>query len=88
MAKKQSPGFEEQLERLQAIVAELEGMDLPLEKNVDLYKEGRRLAKSCKALLEQARHEVLLCDKDAMTEFPVADFLAENRPDDDTVTPE
>ena len=88
MAKKQSPGFEEQLERLQVIVAELEGMDLPLEKNVALYKEGRRLAKSCKALLEQARHEVLLCDRDELVEFPVADFLAESRPDDDTAMPE
>ena len=88
MAKKQSPGFEEQLERLQAIVAELEGVDLPLEKNVALYKEGRRLAKSCKVLLEQARHEVLLCDRDGVVDFPLADFLAENRPDDDTATPE
>ena len=73
---------------MQAIVAELEGLDLPLEKNVALYKEGRRLARSCKALLEQARHDVLLCDRDEVTEFPVADFLAENRPDDGISRPD
>ncbi len=62
MVKKQDPGFEEQLRRLQEIVQELERGELPLERNVALYKEGRALARSCGELLERARHEVLLCD--------------------------
>lgn len=62
MAKKHSPGFEEQMQRLQDIVQELERGDLPLERNVALYKEGRALARSCGELLEKARHEILLCD--------------------------
>lgn len=62
MAKKQTPGFEEQMQRLQDIVQELERGELPLERNVALYKEGRALAAACGELLERARHEILLCD--------------------------
>ena len=62
MAKRQTPGFEEQMRRLQEIVQELERGELPLERNVALYKEGRALARSCGELLERARHEILLCD--------------------------
>lgn len=64
MAKKQNTSFEEQMLRLQTIVQELERADLPLEKNVALYKEGRSLVRSCKEMLEKARHEIRLCDED------------------------
>lgn len=64
MAKKRPESFETQMQRLQNIVQELERNDLPLEQNVALYKEGRALAQSCKELLEQARHEILLCNDD------------------------
>ena len=63
MAKK-TPDFEKQMQRLQAVVQELERADLPLERSVALYKEGRALARSCKALLEQARNEIALCGED------------------------
>jgi exodeoxyribonuclease VII small subunit len=49
------------MERLSAIVRELEDADLPLERNVALYKEGKSLVQSCRILLEEARNEVLLC---------------------------
>ena len=64
MAKKAGKSFEEQLERLQDIVQELERADLALEKNVALYKEGCALARSCKEMLEHARHEISLCGED------------------------
>lgn len=64
MAKKQTAGFEEQMQRLHDIVQELERGELPLERNVALYKEGRALARSCGELLERARHEILLCDRE------------------------
>lgn len=63
MAKKTASSFEEQMQRLQEIVRELERADLALEKNVALYKEGRELARSCKELLDRARHEIRLCDE-------------------------
>lgn len=64
MAKKSAPGFEEQMERLQEIVQELERADLPLERNVALYKEGKALARSCRDMLERARHEILVSDEE------------------------
>ncbi len=60
MAKKQTGGFEQQMLRLQEIVQELERADLPLERNVALYKEGQALARSCKDLLARAQHEIRL----------------------------
>ena len=72
MAKKQSGGFEQQMQRLQEIVQELERSDLSLERNVALYKEGRTLARSCKELLERARHEILLSGEDGGEDVPFA----------------
>ncbi len=73
MAKKNAPDFEQQMQRLTAIVQELERGDLPLEENVALYKEGRMLAKSCKALLENARNEIRLCAAEGGGEFSLGD---------------
>lgn len=72
MAKKQNAGFEKQMQRLQEIVQELERADLPLEENVALYKEGRTLARSCKELLERARHEISLSDEESGEDLPFA----------------
>jgi len=62
MAKKKDGNFEENMQRLQEIVQELERADLSLEKNVTLYKEGRALVASCKDMLDKARHEISLSD--------------------------
>ena len=72
MGKKAIGGFEEQMRRLQEIVQELEQADLPLERNVALYKEGRALARSCKELLEHAKHEIRLCGEEDGEESPFA----------------
>ena len=65
--KKQN--FEKQMERLQAIVAELEKDALSLEKNVALYKEGLSLVKTCRDQLEKARHVVLIQEGEHLREF-------------------
>ena len=84
MAKKPAPTFESQMQRLQEIIQELERADLPLEKNVALYKEGRALARSCKEMLDAARHEIRLCDEQGgETPFPFGE-----REDDDAQAPE
>lgn len=69
MAKKPVRDFESSMRRLQEIVQELERADLPLEKNVDLYKEGRALAKACKEMLDKAKHEISLCEGDEQVPF-------------------
>lgn len=66
------------MQRLQEIVQELERADLSLEQNVSLYKEGRALARSCKEMLERARHEILLSAEDG----ELTPFVPEN--DDET----
>jgi exodeoxyribonuclease VII small subunit len=54
--------FEKNLERLDAIVRQLEDADLPLEKALQLYEEGMKLSEVCHKQLEEAegRVEILL----------------------------
>jgi exodeoxyribonuclease VII small subunit len=46
--------FEEALSRLDAIVASLEGGQLPLEEALRLYEEGVHMAQRCQQLLDEA----------------------------------
>lgn len=50
--------FEENLTRLNDIVGQLENDKLPLEKALDLYKEGIDLSVDCKKSLESAKLSV------------------------------
>jgi exodeoxyribonuclease VII small subunit len=54
--------FEESLQRLEKIVAELEQGEVPLEKSLSLFEEGMHISTQCRKQLEQAegRVEVLL----------------------------
>lgn len=60
----QPKSFEASLEALEAIVHELEGGDLPLEKSLELFEDGIRLSRQCQERLNQAerRIEILLRD--------------------------
>jgi exodeoxyribonuclease VII small subunit len=59
-AKKGSrqPGFEEALERLEAIVKDLEDGDLPLEESLRLFEEGVSLTRLCASKLEEAQRRI------------------------------
>ena len=50
--------FEESTRRLAQIVAELEGGDLPLERSLQLFEEGVRLARSAQSRLDTAERRV------------------------------
>jgi exodeoxyribonuclease VII small subunit len=54
--------FEKNLERLDAIVHEMEDPELPLERALLLYEEGMKLSEVCHKQLEQAegRIEILM----------------------------
>ena len=54
MAENKSATFEQSLARLQAIVTELEGDNLELERAVALFKEGRELVGQCEGMLKNA----------------------------------
>ena len=62
---KPEPSFEQGLERLEAIVEELEKGDLALEKSLDLFEEGMKLSAACRKKLEEAENRVeILLKKD------------------------
>jgi exodeoxyribonuclease VII small subunit len=50
--------FEELLARLETIVSDMEGADLPLEKLLSSYEEGMRLVKACGDRLADAEQKV------------------------------
>ena len=54
--------FESALQKLEAIVKELESGDLPLEKSLELFEKGMELSENCRKQLGAAetRVEMLL----------------------------
>jgi len=50
--------FEEALKRLEAIVAQLESGDVPLDKSIELYAEGDKLRAQCEARLAAAQARI------------------------------
>jgi exodeoxyribonuclease VII small subunit len=57
--------FEKNLERLDAIVRQLEDADLPLEKALNLYEEGMKLSEVCQRQLQEAEGRVQILMKRA-----------------------
>lgn len=62
MTAKKTINLEKSLEDLEALVEELEGGDLPLEKAMKKFEEGIKLTRGCQAALKEAeqRVEILL----------------------------
>lgn len=58
-------GFEQNLQRLEAVVAELERADLPLERSLQLFEEGMALAEACRKQLDEAEGKVEMLVKRA-----------------------
>jgi exodeoxyribonuclease VII small subunit len=50
--------FEQALERLEKIVAEMESSELPLDEVVGRFEEGTRLVRFCAQKLEQAEKKI------------------------------
>lgn len=51
-------GFDARLERLERIVGDLEGGELPLEGSLALYREGVELLQRCRVDLQGYRKQV------------------------------
>lgn len=61
------PAFEESIRRLGEIVETLEGGDLPLERSLELFEEGVRIARLSQSTLDRAEkrvEELLSIDED------------------------
>jgi exodeoxyribonuclease VII small subunit len=63
--------FENLLERLESIVAEMENGELPLDKLLANYEEGMRLVKACGDRLTDAEQKVEILSRSVPA--PVAD---------------
>ena len=65
MAKNQ-PKFEESLAELEAIIAELESGELPLDKMMEQYEKGVKALELCRKVLDEAEKkiEILVKGKD------------------------
>lgn len=50
--------FEDALKKLEGIVRDLQSGDAPLEKSLEMFKEGTALVKYCSSLLDNAEREI------------------------------
>ena len=58
MPKKKEPTFEESMDKLEAIVNNIEDGDLPLTELMKQYSEGVELAKKCMQALDTAEKTI------------------------------
>ena len=66
--------FEEQITRLEEIVAALEKGDAQLADSLALFEEGTKLAASCTAMLDEAEQKVRILRRTAEGDIRPADF--------------
>ena len=90
MAKKETPTFEEALERLETLVKAMEHGDLALEELTERYAEGTRLVALCTEKLEAAEKRIEMVTrtaegKPALVEFN-PDAAPKTPPKDDEVS--
>ena len=69
----EEPGFEETLERLEAVVDRLGEGELQLEESLAAFEDGVRLSRECAKQLEavEKRIEVLTRDREEWTVSPL-----------------
>ncbi len=77
-AKQSGETFEEALERLGEIVAQLESESVSLDQSLELFAEGKRLADYCQSQLSAAEEKVKTLLKTA-SGFEVRDGLDADR---------
>ena len=75
--------FEENIRRLDEIIAAVEGADMPLEASLVLYKEGVALAAACDEALNAAEKEVLLLSKSGAKVGEMRPFRMKDDENDD-----
>ncbi|HEY4959694.1 MAG TPA: exodeoxyribonuclease VII small subunit [Terriglobales bacterium] len=71
--------FEESLQRLEAIVAELEKGEVPLDRALELFDEGMKLSGSCRKELEAAEGKVeILLKRDGKLQPEAFESMAQS----------
>lgn len=59
MAERKKKSFEEQITRLEEIVAQMERGDVQLADSLALFEEGTKLIASCGKMLDEAEQKVV-----------------------------
>lgn len=67
--------FEQAMDRLEAIVGQLEAGDHPLDESLSLYEEGAKLMKQCVTMLDKAEQKVKKLRTDENGELTEAPFV-------------
>jgi exodeoxyribonuclease VII small subunit len=75
--------FEQAIQRLEKIVAEMEAAELPLEDVLKRYEEGSRLVQFCSQKLEEAEKKIELLTKKADGSVELKPFVDEPETEDD-----
>ena len=71
------PTFEDSLEKLEAIVEEMEGGDLPLERLIGRYEEGSKLLAQCERKLKDAEKKIEIARKKNAANPQLEEFAPE-----------
>ena len=71
------PTLEEALQRIEALVAEMESGKLGLEEILNRFEEGSRLAKFCREKLEAAERRVEIITKEGSIPSGISEFNTE-----------
>ena len=75
--------FEENIRRLDEIIAAIESTDMSLEASLALYKEGMALAAACDDALGAAEKEVLLLSKSGIKANEMRPFRVKDDEDNE-----
>ncbi len=79
---KKDKTFEEAMDRLEAIVAQIESDELGLEEQFELFREGMTLARFCDGKLTEVQKSVEIVLKESGEEWKTAPF---EEPDEEDV---
>src|SRR5438046_8839381 len=71
------PSFEQAIQRLEKIVADMESAELPLEDVLKKYEEGTRLVRFCSQKLDEAEKKIEILTKKADGSVALKPFEAE-----------
>ena len=74
----QDMNFEQAMERLEKITAELSREGITLEESLTLYEEGIALARMCNSRLEDTERKIKMLQISADGEIEEKDFLGNN----------
>jgi exodeoxyribonuclease VII small subunit len=77
--------FEKNLERLDAIVRQLDDADLPLEKALQIYEEGMKLSEVCQKQLQEAEGRVQVLMKRAGGKIVAEPFEQEEEDETESI---